>query len=92
MSYKLKQKNPSDPVFIYKDDNQIAVMMPEDFEHMENAAYFANQAYKAMFKYGESTGHYGAYKCQEMADLTRKMVLISAELNALNQILEDMRS
>lgn len=91
MSYKLEQISPSDPIFIYKDNNQIAVMMPEDFDHIEKAAYHADKTYKAIYDYGLKLGHYGAYKHDVTTDLARKMVLISSELNAIHQILEDMQ-
>lgn len=91
MSYKLKQISTSDPIFIYKDGDQIAVMMPEDFDHIEKAAYHADKTYKAIYDYGLKLGHYGTYKRQEIADLARKMALISSELNAIHEILEDMQ-
>lgn len=92
MSYKLKQKSPSDPVFIYKDDKQIAVMMTEDFQHLEKAAYYADLTYQCLYNYGSKLGHYGAYKNDVMTELTRKMVMISSELNETHQILEDLWS
>jgi len=91
MSYKIEKCDTGDLFRIYKDETPIAIMKPEDFENLKQAESLADQTYKLLFEYGKSFGLASAYKGQEIAELSRKMVLVSAELAAINQILEEIQ-
>lgn len=96
MSYKIEKFDTGDNEIgwlfrIYKDEKPIAIMKPEDFDRLKQAEKLADQTYKSLVKYGRTCGLAAAYKGQEIAELSRKMVLVSAELAAINQILEEIQ-